>query len=245
MHNSACIKNGLIFRCYNSLSKPIVLIRDQIIGEQILSKFKLAGVTALLLMLAACNGESTPASSSSDATTPTNSTINTEENPMVTLKTNLGDIELELDTEKAPVSVANFLSYANDGHYNGTIFHRVIPGFMIQGGGFEPGMTQKGTKAQITNEANNGLKNDTFTIAMARTPDPHSATSQFFINVNDNASLNFSSETSQGWGYAVFGKVTNGEDIVRNIEAVATGRSGPHGDVPAEDVVIESVVVGE
>lgn len=222
-----------------------MLTRDKTLGKRKLSKFKLATAATLLLLLAACSGESTPASSSNDATTSTNSTINTEKNPMVTLKTNLGDIELELDAEKAPISVENFLSYANDGHYNGTIFHRVIPGFMIQGGGFEPGMTQKGTKAQITNEASNGLLNDTFTIAMARTPDPHSATSQFFINVNNNASLNFSSETSQGWGYAVFGKVTNGEDIVKSIEAVATGRAGPHGDVPVEDIVIESVVVAE
>ncbi|MFT4629198.1 MAG: peptidyl-prolyl cis-trans isomerase B (cyclophilin B) [Arenicella sp.] len=222
-----------------------MLIRNHLLGEQTLPQLKLASVTTLLFILAACSGESTPAPSSTDTIISTNATINTEKNPMVTLKTNLGDIQLELDAEKAPVSVANFLNYANDGHYNGTIFHRVIPGFMIQGGGFEPGMTQKGTKAQITNEANNGLQNDTFTIAMARTPDPHSATSQFFINVNNNASLNFSSETSQGWGYAVFGKVTNGEDIVKSIEAVATGRSGPHGDVPVEDIIIASVVVGE
>lgn len=222
-----------------------MLFRDQTLGKHKLFKFKLATAATLLLMLTACSGESTPAASSNDATTSTNSTINTEKNSMVTIKTNLGDIELELDTEKAPISVENFLSYANDGHYNGTIFHRVIPGFMIQGGGFEPGMTQKSTKAQITNEANNGLLNDTFTIAMARTPDPHSATSQFFINVNNNASLNFSSETSQGWGYAVFGKVTNGEDIVKSIESVATGRAGPHGDVPVEDIVIESVVVSD
>lgn len=161
--------------------------------------------------------------------------------PMVTLKTNLGDIELELDAENAPLTVANFISYAKDGHYNGTIFHRVIPGFMIQGGGFEPGMQQKATKTPLQNEANNGLRNDTFTIAMARTSDPHSATSQFFINVNDNASLNYTSETPAGWGYAVFGKVTNGAEVVKTIEMVDTGRAGPHGDVPLEDIVIESV----
>ncbi|MEM7359449.1 MAG: peptidylprolyl isomerase [Pseudomonadota bacterium] len=161
--------------------------------------------------------------------------------PMVTLKTNLGDIELELDAENAPLTVANFLAYAQDGHYNGTIFHRVIPGFMVQGGGFEPGMQQKPTKTPVQNEANNGLRNDTFTIAMARTPDPHSATAQFFINVNNNASLNFTSETPAGWGYAVFGKVTNGSEVVKTIEMVDTGRAGPHGDVPLEDIVIESV----
>jgi len=186
--------------------------------------------------------EETVASESSSSKSPETS-IEQDKNPMVTLKTNLGDITLELDAEKAPISVKNFLSYANEGHYNGTIFHRVIPGFMIQGGGFEPGMSQKGTKAQITNEANNGLTNNKYTVAMARTPDPHSATSQFFINVNDNDFLNFSSETSQGWGYAVFGKVTSGQDVVEKIEGVATGRSGPHGDVPQEDVVIESVEV--
>jgi len=173
--------------------------------------------------------------------------ITTQENKptMITLKTNKGDIEIALNAEKAPVSAANFIKYAKGGQYEGTIFHRVIPGFMIQGGGFEPGMNQKQVSAPIPNEANNGLKNDKYTIAMARTSDPHSATAQFFINATDNDFLNFSSETPSGWGYAVFGEVINGKEVVDAIEGVATSRSGPHGDVPVEDIVIESVVVAE
>ncbi|HED16620.1 MAG TPA: peptidyl-prolyl cis-trans isomerase [Gammaproteobacteria bacterium] len=163
----------------------------------------------------------------------------------VEIKTSLGTITLELDAEKAPETVANFIQYANDGFYNGTIFHRVIPGFMIQGGGFEPGMTQKETRANIKNEADNGLKNDKYTIAMARTPDPHSASSQFFINGKDNDFLNFTSPTSQGWGYAVFGKVIAGEGVVEAIEQVRTGSSGGHQDVPVNDVIIDSVTVKE
>ena len=161
----------------------------------------------------------------------------------VILNTNHGPITIELDDEHAPKTVENFLSYANEGFYNNTIFHRVINGFMIQGGGFEPGMKQKPTKAQIKNEANNGLKNTTGTIAMARTNDPHSATAQFFINVADNDFLNFKSESPQGWGYAVFGKVTDGMDVVNKIKGVKTGTSGFHQDVPKEDVVIQSVTV--
>jgi len=163
----------------------------------------------------------------------------------VDIKTNHGTITLELDAEKAPETVANFIQYANDGFYNNTIFHRVIPGFMIQGGGFESGMKQKDTRDNIKNEADNGLKNDKYTIAMARTPDPHSASSQFFINGKDNGFLNFTAPTSQGWGYTVFGKVTAGEDVVEAIEKVSTGTSGGHQDVPVEDVVIESVTVKE
>ena len=155
----------------------------------------------------------------------------------------MGVITLELDADKAPKSTANFLAYVNKGHYDNTVFHRVIPGFMIQGGGFEPGMKQKPTNAPIKNEANNGLKNTTGTIAMARTNDPQSATAQFFINVADNDFLNFKSETPQGWGYAVFGKVTDGMDTVNKIKAVKTGTSGFHQDVPKEDVVIQSVTV--
>lgn len=162
---------------------------------------------------------------------------------MVTISTNYGDIALELDSKNAPNTVDNFLSYVNDGHYNGTIFHRVISNFMIQGGGFEPGMEQKDVNAPIENEANNGLKNDEYTVAMARTGDPHSATAQFFINVNDNDFLNHSSQTTQGWGYAVFGKVTAGNDVVDKIKAVKTGQSGRFSDVPVEDVIIESVSV--
>ena len=164
---------------------------------------------------------------------------------MVTLKTNMGDIQLELDGKNAPHTVANFLEYAKDGHYNGVIFHRVIPSFMIQGGGFEVGMNEKKTRGPIPNEANNGLKNDKYTVAMARTSDPHSASAQFFINTKDNDFLNFSSETQNGWGYAVFGKVTTGTDVVDAIEKVATGQAGPHGDVPIESIIIESVVVSD
>ncbi len=163
--------------------------------------------------------------------------------PSVLLKTNHGDITLELDAVKAPKSVANFLAYVNSGHYDGTIFHRVIDNFMIQGGGMTAGMKQKSTLDQIENEANNGLKNERGTIAMARTSDPHSATAQFFINVNDNDFLNHTAPTPQGWGYAVFGKVTNGMDVVDKIKKVRTGNAGYHQDVPAEDVVIEKASV--
>ena len=165
----------------------------------------------------------------------------------VKLHTNPGDITLALDAEKAPKSVANFVAYVKDGHYNGTVFHRVIKGFMIQGGGFEPGekMNQKPTKAPIDNEANNGLKNERGAIAMARTNDPHSATAQFFINTVDNDFLNHTSPTPQGWGYAVFGKVTEGMDVVDKIRSVRTGNRGFHQDVPLEDVIIESAEVIE
>ena len=161
----------------------------------------------------------------------------------VELQTNKGNIRIELDDAKAPESVKNFLSYVNKGHYNGTVFHRVIKGFMIQGGGFEPGMKQKPTDAPVKNEANNGLKNDKYTLAMARTSDPHSATAQFFINATDNTFLNFKSESPSGWGYAVFGKVVAGQDVVDAIEGVKTGRKGFHDDVPLEDVVIQRAVV--
>jgi peptidyl-prolyl cis-trans isomerase B (cyclophilin B) len=156
--------------------------------------------------------------------------------------TNFGVITLELDEAKAPKTVANFLNYVNKGHYNGTIFHRVIGNFMVQGGGFVPGMSQKPTDAEIENEANNGLKNDNYTIAMARTSAPHSATAQFFINVKKNDFLNHTAPSMQGWGYCVFGKVVSGTDVVDKIKAVATGSKGMHGDVPKEDVVIEKAV---
>ncbi len=158
---------------------------------------------------------------------------------MVRLHTSLGVITLELDADKAPKTVANFLAYVKAGHYDNTVFHRVINGFMVQGGGFEPGMRQKPTQAPIENEAGNGLKNDRYTVAMARTSDPHSATAQFFINVADNAFLNHSAPTAQGWGYCVFGKVVEGRDVVDRIKSVATTRHGMHQDVPAQDVVIE------
>ena len=154
-----------------------------------------------------------------------------------------GVITLELDEAKAPKSVANFLAYVKAGHYDNTVFHRVIKNFMIQGGGFEPGMKQKPTQAPITNEADNGLKNDNYTVAMARTSDPHSATAQFFINTVDNDFLNFKAPTAQGWGYAVIGKVVKGENVVDAIKAVPTTRKGFHDDVPRDDVVIEKAVV--
>ena len=164
-------------------------------------------------------------------------------NPKVELHIrNHGVITLELDEAKAPKSVANFLAYVKKGHYDNTIFHRVIPGFMVQGGGFEPGMQQKPTDAPVENEANNGLKNDNYTVAMARTQAPHSATAQFFINVADNAFLNHTAPSAQGWGYAVFGKVVSGQDVVDRIKAVKTGRRGFHDDVPNEDVVIDKAV---
>lgn len=162
---------------------------------------------------------------------------------MVKLHTNKGTIVLELNAEKAPKTVENFLDYARNGFYDGTIFHRVIDGFMIQGGGMEPGMREKKTNSPIQNEANNGLTNERGTIAMARTPDPHSATAQFFINVSDNTFLNFRSETMDGWGYCVFGKVVDGMDVVDSIRNVETGSFGFHQDVPKEDVIIESVEV--
>jgi len=164
-------------------------------------------------------------------------------NPQVELHiAGYGVVTLELDQEKAPKSVTNFLAYVKKGHYDNTVFHRVIPGFMIQGGGFAPGMTQKDTDATIENEAQNGLKNDNYTVAMARTSDPHSASSQFFINVADNGFLNHTAPSAQGWGYAVFGKVVGGKEVVDKIKAVKTGRKGFHDDVPKEDVVIEKAV---
>lgn len=156
----------------------------------------------------------------------------------VKLETTHGDIVLELDAEKVPETVKNFLAYVEAGHYNNTIFHRVIDNFMIQGGGFEPGMKQKPCQAPIKNEAQNGLKNDIGTIAMARTSDPHSATAQFFINVSQNNFLNHTAPSGQGWGYCVFGRVTEGLDVVNKIKAVATGTRGFHQDVPKEDVII-------
>jgi len=164
---------------------------------------------------------------------------------MVTFHTNHGDIVINTFADKAPVTVENFLNYCRKGFYDNTIFHRVINGFMIQGGGFEPGMSQKTTDAPIKNEANNGLKNTRGTLSMARTNDPHSATAQFFINVADNDFLNFSGENAQGWGYCVFAEVTDGLDVVDKIKAVKTGRSGMHQDVPKEDVIITSVTVSE
>jgi len=159
---------------------------------------------------------------------------------MVTLHTNHGDIIISLYADKAPKTVANFKQYVEDGFYSGTIFHRVIKNFMIQGGGMEPGMKEKTSRANIENEANNGVANDIGTIAMARTPDPHSASSQFFINIGKNAFLNFKDETADGWGYCAFGKVTDGMDVVNKIANTSTGSQNGHSDVPTEDVIIES-----
>ena len=164
---------------------------------------------------------------------------------MIIMRTTFGDISIALDEEKAPLSCANFIAYAKEGYYDGTVFHRVIDNFMIQGGGFEVGMNQKPAGEPIENEADNGLKNDNGTVAMARTMDPHSATAQFFINIKDNDFLNHTGKNSQGWGYAVFGKVTSGLDVVEKIKAVSTGSKGGHQDVPLEDVIIESVTVVE
>lgn len=165
--------------------------------------------------------------------------------PYVELETTMGNIVIELNQEKAPSTVANFLEYVKSGHYDGTIFHRVIDGFMIQGGGMDANMKEKSTNAPIQNEADNGLKNEVGTIAMARTSDPHSATAQFFINVKDNSFLNFSGKNPQGWGYAVFGKVTEGMDIVNKIKGVPTGKYGFHADVPTTPVVITHAKVIE
>ena len=162
---------------------------------------------------------------------------------MVEMTTSKGVIELALDTDKAPITVANFLAYVQSNHYDGTIFHRVIPGFVIQGGGMESGMHEKATREPIENEADNGLKNLTGTICMARTQEPHSATSQFFINLKDNSFLDHTEKTAQGWGYAVFGRVTSGMEVVELIAGVQTGDVGYHSDVPLEDVVLEKVAV--
>ncbi|WP_345851405.1 peptidylprolyl isomerase [Shewanella algae] len=164
---------------------------------------------------------------------------------MITLHTNHGDIKLALDSEKAPLTAANFIKYAQEGFYDGTIFHRVIDGFMVQGGGFTEQMSQKPTNAPVRNEANNGLSNKTGTIAMARTSDPHSATAQFFINVNDNTFLDFKNESIQGWGYCVFGEVVEGMDVVNAIKGVSTGNHGMHQDVPLEAVTIEKVTIAD
>ncbi|MDP6531144.1 MAG: peptidylprolyl isomerase [Arenicellales bacterium] len=164
---------------------------------------------------------------------------------MVEMTTSKGVIELALDTDNAPITVANFLAYVQSNHYDGTIFHRVIPGFVIQGGGLGPGMHEKATREPIENEADNGLKNLTGAICMARTNEPHSATSQFFINLKDNSFLDHTEKTAQGWGYAVFGRVTSGMEVVEAIAAVQTGNAGYHQDVPIEDIVVHQVVVAD
>jgi peptidyl-prolyl cis-trans isomerase B (cyclophilin B) len=186
-----------------------------------------------------------PGSATWAATSSTQGTPVMDTHTRVDLHTNMGDIVIELNAEKAPKTVANFLTYVKEGFYDGTIFHRVIKNFMIQGGGFEVGMKQKPTHAPIENEADNGLKNDKYTVAMARTADPHSATAQFFINAANNEFLNFTAPTPNGWGYAVFGKVVEGTDVVDKIEQVKTGNKGFYQDVPVEDVIIEKATVVE
>lgn len=206
---------------------------------QIVRSITLAFVSSCVLLLSGVHAQE------SSMTEPASTQPNINTSTMIIVKTSMGEIEIALDAEKAPKTVENFLSYVADKHYDGTIFHRVIPNFMIQGGGFEQGMAQKPTKPPVENEADNGLKNDKYTIAMARTNDPHSATAQFFINAKDNDFLNFSSKTPSGWGYTVFGSVTKGQDVVDAIEKVSTRNVGPFGDVPVEDVIIESVQVVE
>ena len=198
--------------------------------------------TALLagLSLRAVAADPTPVSS-----TLLQGTTTMSANPKVKLQTNHGDLLIELNAEKAPKTVENFITYVKDGFFDGTIFHRVINNFMIQGGGFEPGLKQKDTRDPVENEANNGLRNDRYTLAMARTNDPHSATAQFFINVADNDFLNHTAPTSNGWGYAVFGKVIEGTEVVDTIKVVKTGSKGFHQDVPVEDVIIEKATIVE
>jgi peptidyl-prolyl cis-trans isomerase B (cyclophilin B) len=194
-----------------------------------------------MLPLVCLSAQAAPPSTS----TPKQGVTSMSTNPRVKMTTSLGDIVITLDAAKAPKTVANFLAYVNDGFYNGTVFHRVIDGFMVQGGGFEPGLKQKPTKANVENEANNGLKNNKYTLAMARTSDPHSATAQFFINVANNDFLNHTAPTAQGWGYAVFAEVTEGKDIVDKMKAVPTANSGFHQNVPTTDLLITKAVVLE
>ncbi len=204
----------------------------------------LIAFVSFFILLSGCNAQEATTTAKSNKDTNTKNMKSTgEKMSVIKLETNKGTITLELDAEKAPQTVANFVDYVEKGFYDGLIFHRVIPNFMIQGGGMNPDMSEKPNGSPIKNEANNGLKNDRGTIAMARTQDPHSATSQFFINLKDNDFLNHTSESPAGWGYAVFGKVTDGMDVVDEIAKVKTGNHGPHGDVPLEPVVIKKATV--
>ena len=199
---------------------------------------------SFFLLFAGCNAQDAATKQTTEKGAKSNTSgEKMSANPIIKMITNKGTITIELNAEKAPLSAENMVNYVKDGFYDGLIFHRVIPGFMVQGGGMNPDMSEKSTKAQIQNEANNGLKNDRGTLAMARTNVPHSASSQFFINLKDNDFLNHSSETAQGWGYAVFGKVTEGMDIVDEIAKVKTGNHGGHGDVPMEAVVVEKMTI--
>jgi peptidyl-prolyl cis-trans isomerase B (cyclophilin B) len=203
-----------------------------------LSRFLFVLLVPVLSLLASCATSQVQPAGQAGVKTVSCKPIDKRTDIMVKLHTSQGVITLELDREKAPETVANFVQYVESGFYDGTVFHRVIDNFMIQGGGFTPGMKQKQTNPPISNEAANGLRNDTYTIAMARTSDPHSATAQFFINVKNNDFLNYSSATPQGFGYAVFGKVVEGQDVVDKIKKVATGNRGMHQNVPLEDVMI-------
>ena len=207
----------------------------------------LIGFLALFVLMSGCNADSTqPAEKTAESSTETQPPGDKKSMTNVKMDTSKGVIMLELDAEKAPLTVANIEAYIKDGFYDGVIFHRVIPNFMVQGGGMNPDMSEKADKRpSVKNEANNGLKNDRGTLAMARTNDPHSASSQFFINLKDNDFLNFTSESPAGWGYAVFGKVTGGMDVVDAIAAVQTGQKGYHGDVPTETITIESMTIVE
>lgn len=210
-------------------------------------KHLLVGTLTFFFLLSGCNASNeTPATTATEQTTQTQTSGVKKSMTNVKMETSKGTIMMELDAEKAPLTVANIEAYIKDGFYDGLIFHRVIPNFMIQGGGMNADMSEKSDKrAPIKNEANNGLKNDRGTLAMARTNDPHSASSQFFINLKDNDFLNFTSESPAGWGYAVFGKVTEGMDVVDEIAKVKTGNHGYHGDVPLEPVVINTVTIVE
>ena len=213
-----------------------------------MNALKTLGFGTLMMPLFLMGCTNTNATQTSNTNANTNVTSNTKETkmsdmPVVQLNTSMGEIVIELNAEKAPKTVENFVSYVKSGHYNGTVFHRVIPDFMIQGGGMDADMNEKKTNAPIENEADNGLKNEEGTIAMARTQDPHSATSQFFINVKNNAFLNHSGKNMQGWGYTVFGKVTSGMDVIEKMRGVPTGRFGMHADVPKEPVVINSATI--
>lgn len=207
----------------------------------------LIGFLAFFVLMSGCNADSTqPAEKVAEPSTETQTSGVKKSMTNVKMDTSKGVIMLELDAEKAPLTVANIEAYIKDGFYDGVIFHRVIPNFMVQGGGMNPDMSEKSDKrAPVKNEANNGLKNDRGTLAMARTNDPHSASSQFFINLKDNDFLNFTSESPAGWGYAVFGKVTDGMDVVDAIAAVQTGQKGYHGDVPTETITINSMTIVE
>ena len=208
-----------------------------------LNKFLIA-LIAFFTFLTGCNAqESAKKEQLETVNSQTKSGDKMSANPQIKIETSMGTMMIELDAEKAPKSAANFVAYVENGFYDGLIFHRVIPGFMVQGGGMNPDMSEKGNKTPIENEADNGLKNDRGTLAMARTNDPHSATSQFFINLKDNDFLNHSSKSPQGWGYAVFGKVTDGIEVIDAIEKVKTGNHGGHGDVPLEAVTITKMTL--